>query len=63
MWWSRDGAYYNERQALAELAEAGVLTTEETDRLFTAYDFLRLLINAMRISVQAASRGLTSRPS
>ena len=35
--------------ALAALAEAGVLKPEETGRLIFAYDFLRRLINAMRM--------------
>jgi glutamate-ammonia-ligase adenylyltransferase len=35
--------------ALAALAEAGVLNPEETGQLIFAYDFLRRLINAMRM--------------
>ncbi len=36
-------------QALAALADAGVLPPQETARLLDAYDFLRRLINAMRM--------------
>jgi glutamate-ammonia-ligase adenylyltransferase len=36
-------------QALTALADAGVLSPEETGRLIVAYDFLRRLINAMRM--------------
>ena len=36
-------------QALSALADAGVLSPEETGRLIVAYDFLRRLINAMRM--------------
>jgi glutamate-ammonia-ligase adenylyltransferase len=36
-------------QALMALADAGVLSSEETDQLIEAYRFLRRLINAMRI--------------
>ena len=36
-------------EALAALAEAGVLNPDETGQLITAYDFLRRLINAMRM--------------
>ncbi|MEW6441015.1 MAG: glutamate-ammonia-ligase adenylyltransferase [bacterium] len=35
--------------ALAALAQAGVLAPEETGQLMTAYDFLRSLINALRM--------------
>jgi len=37
------------QKALAALGDAGVLTPEDTSRLFAAYDFLRLLINALRM--------------
>jgi [glutamine synthetase] adenylyltransferase / [glutamine synthetase]-adenylyl-L-tyrosine phosphorylase len=37
------------QKALAALGDARVLTPEDTSRLFAAYDFLRLLINAMRM--------------
>ena len=37
------------QQALTALGNAGVLSAEETSQLFAAYDFLRLLINAMRM--------------
>jgi len=36
-------------QALTALADAGVLTAEETGQLIAAYGFLRRLINAMRM--------------
>ena len=36
-------------QALTALAEAGVLNPEETGQLIAAYDFLRRLINSMRM--------------
>ncbi|MBW1980425.1 MAG: glutamate-ammonia-ligase adenylyltransferase [Deltaproteobacteria bacterium] len=37
------------RQALLALTDTGVLTAEEGDRLLSAYDFLRQLINCLRM--------------
>lgn len=36
-------------EAMKALTDAGILSTEETQRLVGAYDFLRLLINGMRM--------------
>ena len=42
-------------QALAALADAGVLTPDETEGLTEAYDFFRNLINALRVLRGSAS--------